>query len=99
MPPGAWVPLAGLLILVGWLASSLATDLWQLFILYSVIAAIGQTSISSFANTAVVAPWFTQTRGRVLGLVDSGNPTGQLIFTPLAAVLVASIGWQAAYQV
>ena len=97
--PRVMFPLGGLLILVGWLASSLATDLWQLFILYSVIESIGQTSISSFANTAVLAPWFPQTRGRVLGLADSGNPTGQLIFTPLATVLVASIGWRAAYQV
>ena len=97
--PRVMFPLAGVLILVGWLASSLATDLWQLFILYSVIAAIGQTSISSFANTAVLAPWFPETRGRVLGLADSGNPTGQLIFTPLAAVLIKSIGWRAAYQI
>ena len=97
--PRVMFPLAGLLILVGWLASSLATDLWQLFILYSGVEAIGQTSISSFTNTAVLAPWFPQTRGRVLGLADSGNPTGQLIFTPLAAVLLASIGWRAAYQV
>ena len=92
-------PLGGLLILIGWLASSLATDLWQLFILYSVIEAIGQTSISSFSNTAVLAPWFPQTRGRVLGLADSGNPTGQLVFTPLASVLVGTIGWRAAYQI
>lgn len=97
--PRVLFPLGGLLILVGWLASSLATDLWQLFILYSVIESIGQTSISSFTNTAVLAPWFPQTRGRVLGMADSGNPTGQLIFTPLAAVLIAGIGWRAAYQV
>ena len=97
--PRVMFPLAGVLILVGWLGSSLATDLWQLFILYSVIAAIGQTSISSFANTAVLAPWFPQIRGRVLGLADSGNPTGQLIFTPLAAVLINGIGWRAAYQI
>ena len=97
--PRVMFPLAGILILIGWVSSSLVTDLWQLFILYSVIQAIGQTSISSFANTAVLVPWFPQTRGRVLGLADSGNPTGQLIFTPLAGVLVASIGWRAAYQV
>ena len=97
--PRVIFPLAGMLILIGWLASSLATDLWQLFILYSVIAAIGQTSISSFTNTAVLTPWFPQTRGRVLGLADSGNPTGQFIFTPLAAVLFKSIGLRGAYQI
>ena len=40
-------PLAGAIILVGWLASSYATDLWQLFIFYGIFAGIGQTAISS----------------------------------------------------
>ena len=97
--PRVMFSLAGFVILSGWLASSLATDLWQLFILYSVIEAIGQTSISSFSNTAVLAPWFPNTTGRILGLADSGNPTGQLIFTPLASVLVASFGWRVSYQI
>ena len=97
--PKVMFSLAGFVILSGWLASSLATDLWQLFILYSVIEAIGQTSISSFSNTAVLAPWFPNTTGRILGLADSGNPTGQLIFTPLASVLVASFGWRVSYQI
>ena len=97
--PRIMFPLAGLLLLIGWITSGLVTDLWQLFLVYSVIEAIGQTSISSFSNTAVLAPWFPETTGRALGLADSGNPTGQLIFTPLASVLVASIGWRASYQV
>ena len=97
--PKIMFPLAGLLLLIGWIASSFVTDLWQLFLLYSVVEAIGQTSISSFSNTAVLAPWFPETTGRTLGLADSGNPTGQLIFTPLASVLVASIGWRASYQI
>ena len=97
--PRIMFPLAGLLLLIGWITSGLVTDLSQLFLVYSVIEAIGQTSISSFSNTAVLAPWFPETTGRALGLADSGNPTGQLIFTPLASVLVASIGWRASYQV
>jgi len=60
---------------------------------------MGQTSISSFSNTAVLAPWFPETTGRALGLADSGNPTGQLIFTPAASVLVASLGWRASYRI
>ena len=84
--PRIMFPLAGFLLLIGWIASSLVTDLWQLFQLYSVLEAIGQTAISSFSNTAVLAPWFPETTGRVLGLADSGNPTGQLIFTPLASI-------------
>ena len=92
-------PLAGLFILFGWLAASFATDLWQLLIFYSVFSGIGQTAISSFSMTATLAPWFPQSRGRMLGLADSGNPIGQAIFAPLAAVLTAALDWRSAYRI
>ena len=91
-------PLAGFCILFGWFASSFATDLWQFFFFYSIFAGIGQTAISSFSMTATLAPWFPDSRGRMLGLADSGNPIGQAIFAPLAAILTESIGWRWAYR-
>ena len=92
-------PLAGLCILTGWLASSFATELWQMFIWYSIFAGIGHTAISSFSMTATLAPWFPSTRGRTLGLADSGNPIGQAIFAPLAGVLTNALGWRWAYRI
>ena len=92
-------PLAGLFILFGWWASSFATDLWQMFIFYAIFAGIGHTAISSFSMTATLAPWFPRTRGRMLGLADSGNPLGQAIFAPLAGVLTTAWGWQWAYRI
>ena len=92
-------PLAGLLILFGWVASSFATDLWQMFFLYAIFAGIGHTAISSFSMTATLAPWFPQTRGRMLGLADSGNPIGQAIFAPLAALLTNVMGWRGAFRI
>ena len=92
-------PLAGLFILTGWLASSFATDLWQMFIWYSIFAGIGHTAIASFSMTATLAPWFPNTRGRMLGLADSGNPIGQGIFAPLAGVLTTALDWRWAYRI
>ena len=92
------LPLAGLFILFGWVASSYAADLWQLFILYGIFAGIGHTAISSFSMTATLAPWFPQTRGRMLGLADSGNPIGAAIFAPLAGYLSGEVGWRWAYR-
>jgi MFS family permease len=97
--PRLLFPIAGMLILVGWLASSFATELWQLFIFYSVIATLGQTAISSFSATANLAPWFPRSRGVMLGLADAGNPAGQAIFTPLAQVIVSTMGLRSAYQI
>ena len=93
------LPLAGLFILFAWWASSYATDLWQMFIFYGVFAGIGHTAISSFSMTATLAPWFPQTRGRMLGLADSGNPIGQAIFAPLAGYLTTEVGWRWAYRI
>ena len=92
-------PLAGLVILFAWWASSYATDLWQMFIFYGIFAGIGHTAISSFSMTATLAPWFPQTRGRMLGLADSGNPIGQAIFAPLAGYLTGEVGWRWAYRI
>lgn len=97
--PRVMFPLAGAFILAGWLASSFATHLWQLFIFYSVFAALGQTMVSSFSATATLAPWFPNSKGIVLGMADSGNPTGQAIVTPMAQVIVSTLGFRAAYQI
>ena len=92
-------PLAGLTILFAWWASSFATDLWQMFIFYGIFAGIGHTAISSFSMTATLAPWFPQTRGRTLGLADSGNPIGAAIFAPLAGFLTGEVGWRWSYRI
>ena len=97
--PRVMFPLGGVFILAGWLACSMASHIWQLFIFYSIIATLGQTMVSSFSATATLAPWFSRSKGIVLGLADTGNPTGQAIFTPLTQIIVSTLGFRAAYQI
>ena len=97
--PRVMFPIAGCFILVGWLASSFVSDVWQLFIFYSVVATLGQVGISSFSATATLAPWFPHSRGVVLGMADAGNPAGQAIVVPLAQIIVSTLGWQWAFRI
>ena len=97
--PRVMFPLAGCFILVGWLASSFVSEVWQLFIFYSVVATVGQVGISSFSATATLAPWFPRSRGVVLGMADAGNPAGQAIVVPLAQLIVSTLGWQWAFRI
>ena len=90
---------AAFFLLVGWVGSSMAGDLWHLFLTYSIIATLGQNSLGSFAGTANLAPWFPKNRGRALGLADVGNPLGQAILVPLSQILISTIGWRGAFQV
>ena len=97
--PRVLFPIAGCFILVGWLASSMVNEVWQLFIFYSVIATVGQVGISSFSATATLAPWFPRSRGVALGMADAGNPAGQAIVVPLAQLIVSTLGWQWAFRI
>jgi MFS family permease len=92
-------PMGGLLIGLGWCASSSVTDLWPLLLFYSVVATVGENSISSFTTAATLAPWFPRTRGWMLGLADAGNPLGAALFLPLAQWLISTIGWRATFRI
>jgi MFS family permease len=91
-------PLGGLLILLGYLTSSCVTELWHLYILYSVLATVGENSISSVTTAATLSPWFPRNRGRMLGLADAGNSLGQVVFLPVAQLLIATIGWRDTFR-
>ena len=91
--------LAGIVILVGWWTSSMASHMWQLFIFYSLISAMGHTSIGSFSVTAVLAPWFPKSKGVILGIADSGTATGQAITPPLLQFVITNYGWRAGFRI
>jgi MFS family permease len=91
-------PLGGLFILLGYLTSSYATELWHLYMLYGMLATVGENSISSFTTAATLSPWFPRNRGRMLGLADAGNSLGQVVFLPVAQLLIATIGWRDTFR-
>ena len=90
--------LGGLLIAIGFVTSSFASALWQLMLLYAVVLTIGETIVSGFAISALLVPWFPRARGRVLGLVEAGNPVGTLLLVSLAHLLVSTLGWQETFR-
>ncbi len=92
-------PIAGVIILFGFMASSMVSNIWQLFIFYSVLATLGHTTIGAFSATAVLAPWFPSNKGVILGIADSGNPAGQAIFTPLSQLIIINYGWRSGFRV
>ena len=69
---------------------------WQMTLLWGVCVGTG-TGVTSMVLAAVVATrWFDARRGAVLGALSAANATGQLVFLPLLAGVVARYGWRAA---
>jgi sugar phosphate permease len=69
---------------------------WQFTLLWGVLVGTG-TGVTSMVLAAIIASrWFDERRGLVLGILSAANATGQLVFLPLLASLVAERGWRAA---
>jgi MFS family permease len=88
----------GLMIGLGLVFSSQVNSLWQLFISYSLIEAIGLSGTFGI-TTAITTRWFTKNRGTALGLVSSGVGIGTLLMVPGAERLIEAVEWPQAFIV
>jgi MFS transporter, OFA family, oxalate/formate antiporter len=70
--------------------------LWQLYLFVGVLGGIGMSSFYLLA-AATVSHWFDERRGLALALVLVGFNLGYISAGPLAAWLIAAVGWRPAY--
>ena len=82
-----------LIMALGFLLRGSVDNLWQ-FYLYSAIVYLGMPGATVMPAGRLVGLWFPKTRGRMMGLVTSGNNFGGLTIVPLAAVIIATSGWR-----
>ncbi len=88
----------GIFMGAGYLLASQVTSLWQFFLAYAVVEAIGMSGIFG-VGTALVSQWFTKNRGLALGIVASGSGLGTFLIVPGAERLVAAFDWSGAFVV
>jgi len=82
----------------GMACCSFASERWQFYLLYGVIAATG-LSIAGFAPVAtVVANWFYRRRALAFGVLGAGVGFS-VIFSYVAQYLIIAFGWRSAYAV
>jgi MFS family permease len=79
--------------------SSRIASLGSLYLMVGVLAAIGVCAVSWVPSGALIARWFTERRGSMMGLAFSGMGAGVLVMGPLAQWLIAGHGWRTAYFV
>jgi len=73
--------------------------LWSLYAVIGVLAATGLCAVSWVPSGTLIARWFAERRGSMLGLAFSGMGAGVLVMGPLAQWLITAYGWRAAYVV
>ncbi len=96
--PKRTMAVMGLATGISLLLSSQVHALWQLYLTYSLILAIG-TGETYTVVSAAVSRWFIKRRGLALGISQAGGGVGLLILAPFASYLILSFDWRIAYIV
>ena len=94
--PRIVITICGISLGLAYLLMSQINVLWQLYILYGVMVAMGLGS-GFVPLTSTVARWFVKRRGLLTGIVASGFGAGGLIGPLIAVWLIASYGWRSSY--
>jgi MFS family permease len=82
------------MLTVGLAGTTFVQELWQFILLWGVVIGLGAGGMSSILSATVAHRWFTARRGLVLGILNSANSTGQLIFLPLMMGIIVVAGWR-----
>jgi MFS family permease len=91
------VLVGGLFLGLGGASISLINALWQLYIVWGVIAATGSAALY-VVPTMVLSKFFQRKRGMTVGWSSVGVSIGQAILIPIVARLILNWGWRASIQ-
>jgi MFS family permease len=75
-----------------------ASELWQIYLLYGVLGAVGVAATSSVLSAKLVGAWFVARRGTALSFSSSGTAIGQLLVVPFATWVLLNHGFAAGFE-
>jgi len=78
-------------------AAATLTTLWEFYLYYGVLTAIGFAGCGAMANSVLVARWYVRGRAKMLARSAMGMNIGQLVLLPLAGWLLVAYGFRGAF--
>src|SRR5215467_11519912 len=87
-----------LALATGLLLSSSIHSLWQLYIFFGLVAAIGITFTGMVPHIFLISEWFASKRASAIGFVYAGTGVGILLLAPFSEWLLSTWGWARAFQ-
>jgi MFS family permease len=94
------IAVAGCLALVvGLFLSSRVSELWQLYICFGVVLAVGFTFTGMVPHIFLISEWFSTKRASAIGFVYAGTGVGIMLLAPLSQWLISNYGWGRAFEI
>ena len=89
------VPIGGLVLGLALALTGQATSLTPYYLCFGVLGAAG-TACIIIPSTTIVTRWFLGSRGTAMGVLSTATPGSALVFYPVTAALIATLGWRPA---
>jgi MFS family permease len=96
--PRITMAISAFVLVAGYLLMSMTHSVWQLYLFYGIIVALGNSG-GDMAVLPTVARWFVKRRGLMSSIVKAGTGVGMFIMPLVAAWLITSFNWRTAYIV
>lgn len=97
--PRKVLPLGALVLGAGLLLTTRLSSLWEFYLLFGVVTALGLSSFGTVPTFTVLNNWFAKKRGMAGGLATAGIGFGTLLFVPILQGIINNYGWRTAYTV
>jgi len=97
--PRKVLPIGSLIIVIGLLASSRIHALWQLYLFYGIVTAMGICAIGYPSHSMFLPTWFIRRRGLAIGIAMAGIGVGMQVLVPFVQYIISRCGWRTAYCV
>lgn len=89
--------LSTVLLSTGFMVTAFITSLWQFFVFYGVVAAMGLGGPSVSLMAAITSKWFEKLRGLAISIALAGSSLGQFALVPLFTIITLRHGWRLSY--
>ena len=97
--PRRCIVVGGVVSALAMLLMSFLTFLWQLYLAYGLFVSLGVALAGLVPTTTLANNWFNKRRPLALGIITASGSTGALLFIPVVALIIESLGWRATYLV
>ena len=91
--PKLVLSISGVIFAAGIVALSQIQQPWQYFAVFGLMIGAGLAT-HDVVTLSTIARWFDKRRGLMTGLVKTGTAIGQVTVPPIAAFLIAWLGWR-----
>ena len=96
--PKRMLLLGSVIIAAGFIFLSLISTVWQLYIVYFIMA-LGFSCTSLIPINTVITNWFIRKRGFAMSLTNTGLSAGGIVLVPFASYLISRWGLQIALPI